>query len=113
MKTANITWMPPMDLYELDNDYILNAELPGVERRYIQTRLSGLEFTVWGERKFDPVCAKENYHRLEGRRGKFQRTFSLPEPVDGKHMQLELKNGVLRIVLPKAGGAKNRSRGVR
>jgi HSP20 family protein len=113
MKNENITWMPPMDLYELDDDYILNAEIPGVERRNVKIEFSGLKFTVQGERKFDLVCAEENYHRLEGRRGKFQRTFSLPEPVDGKRMQLELKNGVLRIVLPKTGGAKNRSRGVR
>ena len=113
MKNDNVTWIPPMDLSELDNDYILNAEIPGVERRDIHIEFAGLEFTIRGERKFDSVCAKENYHRLEGRRGRFQRTFSLPEPVDGKRMKLELKNGVLRIVLPKAGSAKNRSRGGR
>jgi HSP20 family protein len=102
-----------MDVYEMDDNYVLNAELPGVERRDIQVEFSGLEFTVRGERKFDKVCARESYQRLEGRRGKFQRTFSLPEPVDSRQMQLELRKGVLRIVLPKAGAAKNRSRGGR
>lgn len=113
MKNEKVTWVPPMDLYEFDNDYILNAEIPGVELRDIHIEFSGLHFTVRGERRPDMVCVKENYHRVEGRRGKFQRTFSLPEPVDNKRIELELKNGVLRVVLPKTGSVKNRSRGVR
>jgi HSP20 family protein len=113
MVNDSLTWIPPMDVYEIDNNYILNAEVPGVERCDIEVAFSGLEFTVRGERKFDPTCARENYQRIEGHRGRFQRTFSLPEPVDSKRMQLELRKGVLRIVLPKAGGAKNRSRGGR
>ena len=111
MANDSLPWIPPMDVYEIDSDYILNAELPGVERCDIEVEFSGHEFTVRGERKFDPVCAKANYQRLEGHRGRFQRTFSLPEPVDNKHMQLELRKGILRIVLPKAGAARNRSRG--
>ncbi len=104
-----ITWIPPMDIYEVDNNYILNAELPGVERRDIKMEISGLEFRICGERRFDTVCAKESYHRLEGHRGRFDRAFSLPEPVDGRRVQLELKEGVLHVVLPKLGSAKKPS----
>ncbi len=102
------TWTPLMDVYEIDDNYVLNAELPGVERRDVKIEFSGSEFTIRGERRFDTVCAKESYRRLEGHRGKFRRTFALPEPVDKRRVQLELKDGVLHVVLPKSGGTKKR-----
>ena len=113
MANDSFSWVPQMDVYEIDNNYILDAELPGVERRDIEVEFSGLEFTVRGERKFDSACERESYERLEGHRGRFQRSFSLPEPVDSRRMELELRKGILRIVLPKAGTAKHRPRGGR
>ena len=105
-----ITWVPPMDIYEVDNNYILNAELPGVDRRDIRIEFSGLELRIRGERRRDAICTNESYHRLEGHRGKFDRAFSLPEPVDSRRIQLELKEGVLHVVLPKLGNAKGRAK---
>jgi HSP20 family protein len=105
-----VIWTPTMDFYELDNNYVLNAEVPGVERRDIKIQLSDSELSVRGERKIDTVCAKEKYHRLEGHRGKFLRTFSLPEPVDGKRMQIKLKDGILNVVLPKVSDKNNPQR---
>jgi len=104
-------WVPSMDVFEIDNNYVLNAELPGVSRRDITIEFSGLEFTIRGERRLDRACTKESYQRLEGHRGRFHRTFSLPEPVDSRRIQLDLKEGVLHVVLPKAGGTKDQLRG--
>jgi len=103
-----VIWTPIMDFYELDSNYVLNAEVPGVERSDIKIQLSGSELIIRGERRIDAVCAKEQYHRLEGHRGKFLRTFSLPEPVDGKRMQIKLEDGILNVVLPKIS-IKNKS----
>jgi HSP20 family protein len=100
-----VTWIPPIDVYEMDNNYILNAELPGVNRDDIKIEFVGSELVVRGERKFDTVCARENYHRLEGHRGRFHRSFSLPEPIDIKKIQIELKTGILHVVLPKCSSA--------
>jgi HSP20 family protein len=96
-----VIWTPLMDLYELDNNYVLNAELPGVDRKDVKVELHGSELIVRGERKMDAVCAKENYHRLEGRRGKFMRSFSLHDPVDEELIQITLEDGVLHVALPK------------
>jgi HSP20 family protein len=96
-----VIWTPIMDFYEIDNNYVLNAEVPGVEFRDIKIQLSGSELIIRGERRIDAVCAKENYHRLEGHGGKFLRTFSLPEPVDDKRMRIKLEDGILNVVLPK------------
>ncbi len=114
MNDNALTWNPPVDIYEIDHDYVLNAELPGVERRNVKIEFSGLKLTIRGERLLDTVCKKESYHRLEGHRGRFRRTFSLPEPIDSRRIQLDLKGGVLHAVLPKcSGSAKQSSRGNR
>jgi|WetSurMetagenome_2_1015567.scaffolds.fasta_scaffold24996_2 HSP20 family protein len=105
----DFTWIPPVDIYELDNNYIVNAEIPGVERRDIKLEFSGMQLTIRGERHHDPLCTKESYHRLEGHRGKFCRTFTLPEPVNRNCVHMELKDGILHLVLPKIEGAKNSS----
>ena len=103
-----VTWVPPMDVYEMGSNYILNAELPGVERRDIKIEFSGLEVTVRGERKLEADCGKESYQMLEGHRGRFHRTFSLPEPVDRSRIEIDLTNGILHIVLPKSGSSSSR-----
>jgi HSP20 family protein len=103
-------WSPLMDFYELDNNYVLNAEIPGVERSEVKVELNDSELMIRGERKIDAICAKESYHRLEGRSGKFVRTFPLPEPVDGSRIQITLKNGVLNVTIPKISGNKQSNR---
>jgi HSP20 family protein len=99
-----LTWTPLMDFYEMDDNYVLNAEVPGVERKDIKIELAGSELIIRGERKVDAVCMKESYHRLEGHRGRLVRSFTLPEPVDTGRMQLNLTQGILQIVLPKLSG---------
>jgi HSP20 family protein len=104
-----VIWSPLMDFYELDNKYVLNAEIPGVERKDVKVELKDSELMIRGERKIDAVCAKESYHRLEGRRGKFFRIFPLPEPVDGSRIHITLDNGVLNVTIPKIRSEKNQS----
>ena len=103
-----VTWVPSMDVYEIDNDYIVDAELPGVERGDIKIEFSGLDVTIRGERRFPADCDNESYRQLEGHRGRFRRRFSLPEPVDRSRVRVELKNGVLHLVLPKSGRQTSR-----
>jgi len=97
-----VAWMPPVDIYEADDHYVLNAEVPGVEARDISIEIAGKELSIRGERRFDAVCSEESYQRLEGIRGRFFRTFSLPERLDAGAIQADLKDGVLEVILPKA-----------
>jgi HSP20 family protein len=106
----SVIWSPLMDFYELDNKYVLNAEIPGVKSSDVKVELYDSELTIRGERKIDDVCATESYHRLEGRRGKFVRTFPLPEPVDGNRLQVKLENGVLNVTIPKINEKKRSNR---
>lgn len=106
MADESLSWVPPVDIYETDDCYILNAELPGVTREDIHVEVSGSDLTIRGKRRSDALCAEENYHRLEGMRGEFRRTFSLPDLVEGTHMRASLKDGVLNLIIPKTSKSK-------
>ncbi len=101
------SWTPPVDIYETDDAYFLTAELPGVEQPDVKIEVTGSELTIRGERRFLPPCAEENYHRLETVRGRFLRTFTLPDKLDSGAITANLKDGVLEVRLPKAGSGRS------
>ena len=96
-----LSWSPPIDIYETDDSFVVTVEIPGVEGNDVRVEVSGSELSISGNRGFDAVCSKESYQRLEGVRGRFRRNFSLPEPLDSARVTANLKDGVLRVVLPK------------
>jgi HSP20 family protein len=100
------SWIPPVDIYETEDSYVLTAELPGVDQPDVKIEVAGSELTMRGERRYQPPCTEENYHRLETARGKFLRTFSLPEKVNSEAITANLKDGVLEVRLPKAAAGR-------
>ena len=99
--------VPPVDLYETQDCYVLTAELPGVERTDVHVEVDGAELSIWGERRVDACCSDENYHRLEGIRGRFHRTFLLPEAMDeDAKIHATLQNGVLHVELSKSSKSR-------
>jgi HSP20 family protein len=111
MMDEAVTWTPPMDVCEVDDRYEVNAELPGVDLEDVSIDFSDAELSIKGERRFDAVSENERYHRLEGQRGRFHRKFSLPEPVDSKRIQWDLKDGILHVIIPKSGRTGGRMSG--
>jgi HSP20 family protein len=111
MVEETISWIPPMDIYESEKNYIVCAELPGVNLENVKIEFDRLQFTIKGERRFEESCAQENYHSLEVQPGRFRRTFLLPELVDKDRIQMELRDGLLRVTLPKS--VKKNSRHIR
>ena len=97
-----LSWSPPVDIYETDDSFVVTVEIPGVDGSDVRVEVSGSELSISGNRDFDAVCSKESYHRLEGIRGRFRRSFSLPQPLDSARVTANLKDGVLRVVLPKS-----------
>ncbi len=97
-----VGWVPPVDIHETEDAYVLTAEVPGVERDDIKIEVKGSELSIRGERRFETACAAESYQRLEAPRGRFHRTFALPGPLDGAAVSASLKDGVLEVRLPKA-----------
>lgn len=101
-----ISWIPPVDIYETEDSYILTAELPGVEQKDVKIEVTGSELAIRGERRIGPPCAEENYHRLETVRGRFLRTFTLPNKLNSEAITANLKDGVLEVRLPKAAAGR-------
>lgn len=100
--------IPPVDLYETRDSYVLSAELPGVENDDVHVKVRGSELVIWGERRLTSCCTEENYHRLEGPRGRFHRSFSLPEAVtEDARIKASLRDGVLQVIVPKSAPAKD------
>jgi len=104
---------PRIDVSETDKEVTLTAELPGVDEKNIDVSLVGDQLTIKGEKKSEQEDKKDEdgriFHRVERSYGAFQRTMTLPYPVDPEHVAAEFKDGVLKITLPKPADAAKRA----
>jgi HSP20 family protein len=96
-------WTPPVDLYETAGGFVLIAELPGLSRDQIEIHAEDGRVVIRGERATGQVPC-EQYHRVERGHGRFSRAFLLPEPIDVDGVVADLKDGLLTVNIPKAGG---------
>jgi HSP20 family protein len=99
-------WSPPVDIYETDAEIVVQAELPGMDRKDISLNLENNVLTIRGDRQFRKETKEDNYHRIERSYGGFTRSFSIPTTVDEEKIRADYKDGVLRIALPKKEQAK-------
>jgi HSP20 family protein len=90
-----------VDIYEKDNKIMIDAELPGIDKKDITVDVKGRLLTLGGERKVDEEIKEENRYRRERRYGKFERTFSLPFEIDPDAVMAKYENGILRLEIPK------------
>ncbi len=95
------SWVPPVDIYETEDEIVIKAEVPGVKQEDIEIKIEDDTLIIRGEKKFERDEEKEKYHRAERIYGAFQRSFILPKTVDKERIKASLKNGVLTIILPK------------
>ncbi len=107
-EVSNRTWMPPVDIQETEEAFVLSAELPGLTKKDIEISIENSTLRLSGERKFERNVDKENYHRVERAYGSFSRSFSLPSQIDAEKVDANFKDGVLTITIPKAEHARPR-----
>jgi len=101
-------WIPPMDLVETDDHYVLRADLPGLADEDVNVQLEDNELTISGERTSEHEQQQEGYYRLERAFGSFSRSLTLPEGVDPDGVQAHFERGVLEIQIPKPEQKKPR-----
>lgn len=94
-------WYPPVDIYESEEHIVLKAELPGITIDDVEIEADENTLVVKGERRFEKNLGEENYHRMERFYGTFHRAFTLPYQVDSSGIKASLKDGVLKITVPK------------
>ena len=95
-------WTPSVDLVELENKFILKADMAGMARKDIKVEVVEAQLILKGERKINKPGEGEKYFRLERPYGKFCRIFPLPAEVNCGGVHATLKDGVLEVTLPKA-----------
>lgn len=97
---------PSVDVSETDNEVIVKAIVPGVDKKDINITLTENSITVKGELKREKEEKKKNYYRQEISYGAFSRTIPLPVEVNTEGAKANLKDGVLEVVIPKSEKAK-------
>jgi HSP20 family protein len=101
-------WAPPVDVYSDDDKVVVEAELSGLKKDEIEVSFDQGCLNIRGERKHEEEFKEEGYHRVERRFGSFHRAVRIPAEVDPSKCAAEMKDGLLRITLPKAEQAKAR-----
>jgi HSP20 family protein len=94
-------WASLVDIAENEKEYLLQAELPGLEKNEVKVAVDEGMLVISGERKRENEEKNQKFHRIERSYGNFIRTFSLPDNADGTHIRAEFKNGILQVHLPK------------
>ena len=102
-------WTPSVDIFETENEILLNAELPGIKEEDMEIKIEDNTLSIKGERKFEKETKEENYHRIERSYGSFYRSFQLPNYIDQDKIKAEHEDGVLRVSMPKKAETKPRS----
>lgn len=102
------TWNPTVDIFENEERFVLEADLPGLQPGDFDLSIENYTLTLRGERKFEKRTEGDNYHRVERAYGAFTRTFTLPSTIDVEGVQAEFKDGVLRVTMPKREEVKPR-----
>ncbi len=98
--------MPRVDVIDRDEEVVVKAELPGVDKKDLDVSVTGDTVTIKGQTSHEEKEEKGDYYRSEITRGSFSRTLTLPAEVDATRAKAVFKDGVLQLTLPKKEGAK-------
>lgn len=100
-------YTPAVDILEEKDGLLLIADMPGVDENSVDITLEKNVLSIHG--KVEPEVPEN--HRLSASEygiGDYQRSFNLSDELDREKIQARVKNGVLRLTLPKAEIAKTR-----
>jgi HSP20 family protein len=104
--------MPAVDVIDKEKEVQVRAELPGMDEKDIDVRLSDGTLIIRGEKKEEREEREEgrNYYVSERRYGSFQRSIPIPEGVDRDKVDASFQKGVLTITLPKTPEAQQKAK---
>jgi HSP20 family protein len=97
--------VPRVNVIDRENEVVLQAEVPGMNKEDLEVSVSDNSVTIRGEIKRAEEETGEYYYREIGS-GAFSRTIGLPAAVDSKQARVRLKNGILEMTMPKTEAEK-------
>jgi len=96
--------IPPANIMASDNEYILELEMPGVNKQGLEVTVEGNELTIVGRRTSEVPEGEPCY--CESPQADYRRVFELGPDVDTSRISAEMQQGILRLHLPKSEKAK-------
>ena len=105
---ATSDWTPAVDIKETESEFLIRADIPGVNPDDIDVHMENGMLTIKGERKSETKDEREGYKRIERHRGTFYRRFSLPDTANADKISAKSNHGVLEITIPKQEKAQAR-----
>jgi len=97
---------PSVDVIDREGDFLIKAELPGVDKKDINITLANNTLTLEAKMSKEEKEEKEEYFRQEICRGAYQRTIVLPAAVKESEAKASFKNGILELTIPKVEKTK-------
>lgn len=104
---ADRGWVAPeVNIYEKEDGYVLEAEMPGVTKEGLEITLEGNTLTFTGRRQHEVVSGTVLYQ--ESAQTDYRRVFELDPTIDTNKISAEMRQGILTLMLPKAERVKPR-----
>lgn len=101
--------MPSLDLIDRDNEILVRAEIPGIQKENIAVSLADNVLTIKGESSSERSEEKGDYYRHEISSSSFARSVSIPSDVNESKVNASLKDGILEVTLPKSDSSKRKT----
>jgi HSP20 family protein len=105
---SEAAWMPALELVDAGDNFVLKAQLPGIDPKDVDVQVTREAISISGERHYENTEEKSGYVRSEFRYGKFHRVLPLPAHIQNDSVQAEYKDGILMLTLPKVAEARNK-----
>ncbi|RAL26350.1 Hsp20/alpha crystallin family protein [Thermoflavimicrobium daqui] len=93
--------IPPINLREEPERYVIEAELPGISTKDVHVEIQDLVITISGEKRIEEKKEENKMHVIESRYGSFSRSITLPQNASTDMITAEHKRGILYIYVPK------------
>ena len=103
------TWSPRVEMFDKGDNIVINAELPGIDPKDVDIKVTSDAVTIRGETKREEEVKDEDYYRCERFYGTFTRTIPLPVNIDTGKVKASYKKGILKLTLPKVEEEKEKS----
>lgn len=101
--------IPNVDVIDRDDEIVVKAELPGVDKKDLDVSVTQNSVTIKGSTRHEEEQEKGDYHRCEITRGSYARTMSLPADIDEENAKATFRDGVLELTLPKLKKSRRRN----
>lgn len=107
-ETAQEFISPEVNIFDTKDGYVLEAEMPGVNKQGLEVTLEGTEMTIVGQRSAVPFSGTPIFRESRHEEVNYRRVFELDPAIDTSKISARVEQGILTLTLPKSEGVKPR-----